>query len=610
MPRSRTFADPDDRPRRSIKALRPLRRLAPFIWPYRGTLALALCVLGIAAGVALALPRAVGVLIDTGLSAESMAAIDRHFVVLLALSVALAVFSALRYYLVSWLGERVVTDIRKAVFERVVRLSPAFFEITRSGELLSRLNTDTTVVQSTAGVNISMTLRSAIMLVGALLMMTLTAPGLTGMLLVLMLVVVVPLVVLGRRLRRLSRISQDELAHASGFAGEAFSAVETVQSYTLERTLSERFAGVAEQACRAAVDRWRARALLVMVAVSLVFGAVVIVVWLGTRLTLEGEMSLGELGQFLLYAMVVAGAAAALGEMWGEVQRAAGALERLSELLDTESDVVSPARPVSFPEPARGEVRFEGVGFSYPSRPAQPALSDFNADIRSGETLALIGASGAGKSTLFKLLLRFHDVTAGGVLLDGVDVREAQLQALRSRIALVPQEPVIFADTVRENIRLGRPGAGDEEVLEAARAADAEEFIAKLAGGYDTRLGERGMQLSGGQRQRLAIARAVLKDAPVLLLDEATSALDSDTEARVRRALGRLRAGRTCIIIAHRLATVTDADRIVVMEEGRILNTGNHEELLERDPLYARWVALQSAPSAPVRVNVLKASAG
>ncbi len=578
------------------RKLGPIAQLAPFLAPYRGTLALALIALLIAAAASLVLPVAVRGMIDQGFSRSNAEHIDRYFFLLFGVATVLGVFTAARFYLVSWLGERVVADIRSAVYRHVIGMSPSFFETTRTGEVLSRLTTDTTLIQTVVGTSMSMALRSSVMLAGGLVMMAVTSPRLTGFTLALLLFVILPVIGFGRQVRKLSRASQDRVADASALAGEKLNAVPTVQAFTQEQHETGRFADSVEAAFDTARRRIRARASLTAIIIVMVFGAIVLVLWQGARAVLAGDMTAGVLSQFVLYAVLVATSIGALSEVWGDVQRAAGATERLMELLAAQADIRVPDAPLPLPPPqpgVTGEIQMEHLLFHYPSRPDHAALRDFSLHVRAGETVAVVGPSGAGKTTLFQLLLRFYDPAQGRIVLDGVDIAQASPAAVRARIGIVPQDTVVFSADAMENIRYGRADATDAEVKAAAQAAMADEFIARLPEGYNTFVGERGVRLSGGQRQRIAIARAILKNPPVLLLDEATSALDAESERLVQAALENLMRGRTTLVIAHRLATVRNASRIVVMEDGRIESIGSHEALLEQGGLYARLAALQ-----------------
>jgi ATP-binding cassette subfamily B protein len=582
--------------------LRPLRRLLPFVRPYRRQLVLAQLFLLLAAGATLALPYAVRLLVDQGLATPApdagakLAAIRQHVGLLFGVSVALGIFTAARFYMVSWLGERITTDLRQAVYAHVLQQSPEFFETLKTGEVLSRLTTDTGVIQGAVGSSISMGLRNAVLFVGGIAMLVATSPRLMLTVVGVIALVVVPAMLIGRRVRRLSRASQDRIADTSAIAGEILNAVQVVQSFTQERNEVRRFHDANERSFLTAVRRTGTRATLTAFVIIGVFGALLYGLYGGVQAVMAGRITAGELSQTVLYITVVAGAAAVLGEVWGELLRASGATERLMELLSAASPIRPPANPVALPPAPRGtRVEFDRVGFTYPSRPQHRVLDDLSLAIEPGQTVALVGPSGAGKSTVFQLLQRFYGAADGAVRIDGVDVRQAAFDDLRRRIAVVPQEAVIFSGSVLDNIRYGRPDATDDEALAAARAAHVEEFALRLPDGYATEVGERGLRLSGGQRQRLAIARAILKNAPLLLLDEATSALDAEGERAVQSALQTAMQGRTTIAIAHRLATVQRADRIFVMDHGRMVDAGTHADLVARGGLYARLAAMQFA---------------
>jgi ATP-binding cassette subfamily B protein len=582
--------------REKARTIGPLRGLWPYLRPYRAMMWLALVALTATAGLTLSLPIAVRRVVDN-FFAGPMQLVDAYFAAALGIAALLAVGTAARFYLVTRLGERVIADIRRAIYDRVVGLSPGFFERVMTGEVLSRLTTDTTLVLSVIGSSVSVALRNLLTLIGGLVLLFVTSPKLTALVLVGVPLVLAPILALGRRLRALSRESQDRIAEASAQASESLLAVQTVQAYTHETASRAAFATLVERSFDAARRRIRTRAALSAIVIFLVFASIVAVLWIGARDVRAGAMTPGALVQFVIYAVIVAGAVAALPEIWGELQRAAGATERMVELLHAVDSVQDPGEPVPVGRPA-GAIAFEDVTFRYPARPATPALHELTLRIAPGETVALVGPSGAGKTTIFQLLMRFFDPDEGRITLDGIDIRAMARTDLRRQFALVPQEPAIFATTARENIRFGRPEASDADVEAAARAAAAHEFIARLPQGYETYVGERGVMLSGGQKQRLAIARAILRDAPVLLLDEATSALDAESERAVQQAVERLAEGRTTLIIAHRLATVKRADRIVVFQEGRVVAEGTHGALVAQGGLYARLARLQFTDGA------------
>jgi ATP-binding cassette subfamily B protein len=573
--------------------LRPLLALMPYVARYRGRAILALISLTVAAITTLIVPVAVRRMIDFGFSPEGIALINSYFSVMIAVVAVLAFASASRFYLVMTIGERIVADLRRDVFAHLISLSPAFFDSARSGELISRLTADTTQIKSAVGASVSIALRNFMLFAGATAMMVITSPRLSGFVLLAIPVIVIPLVAFGRWVRRLSRNAQDTLAEASAYASELVGAIRTVQAYTSERPAEARFGGEVEQAYAAAVSSTRARAVLTAVIIFIVFTSVVMILWIGSHDVLTGAITPGRLGQFVLYAAFAAAGLGQLSEVWGEVSAASGASERLFEILRVKSAIAAPAAPRALPVPPRGDVAFQNVSFVYPTRPDAPAIDGVSLSVRAGEKVAIVGPSGAGKSTLFHLILRFYDPATGTISLDGVAVRDADPRELRSRIALVPQESVVFAATARENIRFGRPGASDAEVERAADLAHATEFIRRLPDGFEAQLGERGVTLSGGQRQRIAIARAILRDAPLLLLDEATSSLDAESETLVQTALEELMRHRTTLVIAHRLATVLSCDRILVMEHGRIVEQGTHASLVAAGGLYARLARLQ-----------------
>ncbi|MDJ0631356.1 MAG: ABC transporter transmembrane domain-containing protein [Rhodobacter sp.] len=578
--------------REKSKRIGALAGLWPFMAPYRTLIAAAGLALVLTACVSLVLPLAVRRVVD-GFETSAAALLDQYFLAALGIAGLLALGTGLRYYLVTRLGERVVADIRKAVFERMIGMSPSFYEKIMTGEVLSRITTDTTLILSVIGSSVSIALRNLLILIGGLVLLFFTSVKLTLLVLLIVPAVIVPIIILGRRLRVLSRENQDWIAASSGNASEALLSVQTVQAFTNEAGSREAFDGVTEKSFASAKTRILVRALMTVIVIALIFSGIVGVLWVGARDVRADLMTVGELVQFVIYAVMVAGGVAALSEIWGELQRAAGATERLVELLNAEDAVKDPADPLPLPDPQRGAIAFDDVTFHYPARPDYAALEGVSLQIAPGETVALVGPSGAGKSTVIQLLLRFYDPQSGAIRIDGVNLADMARHEFRRAISMVPQDPVIFADTARENIRFGRPGATDAEVEQAARAAAAHDFLTKLSDGYDTYVGERGVMLSGGQKQRIAIARAILRDAPILLLDEATSALDAESERLVQQAVEALSRGRTTLIVAHRLATVKKADRILVFDHGRIIAEGTHAQLVAEDGLYARLARLQ-----------------
>ena len=573
--------------------LRPLAGLVPYILRYRGRAAAALATLIVASLTTLIVPVAVRRMIDFGFSDKAAQLIDSYFAVMLLVVAVLAVSSALRFYLVTTLGERIVADLRSDVFAHLTCLSPAYFDATRTGEIVSRLTADTTQIKSAVGASVSIALRNLVLFLGGAGMMVVTSPRLSLFVLGAIPVIVLPLVGFGRVVRQRGRAAQDTLASASGYANELIGAMRTVQAFTSEKPAGSRFATAVEQAYTAACGATKARAILTAVVIFLVFTSIVIVLWVGAQDVLAGDITPGRLGQFVLYAVFAAGGLGELSQVWGEISQASGAAERLSEILAVQPAIRSPARPIALPKPANGDVAFHHVSFSYPGRPNVPVLENLSFGVRPGEKLALVGPSGAGKSTIFQLILRFYDPVSGNITFDGVRLTDADPAALRSRIALVPQDSIVFATSVRDNIQFGRPDATEAEIEKAAEAAHAAEFVRRLPLGFETPLGERGVTLSGGQRQRIAIARAILRKAPLLLLDEATSSLDAESETLVQQALKRLMLNRTSIVIAHRLATVQSCDRILVIDNGRIVEEGTHASLASAGGLYARLAKLQ-----------------
>lgn len=584
---------PADAPGKPRLKLRPLMALLPYVARYRGQAFAALIALIVASAATLAVPLAVRRMIDFGFSPEGVELINSYFAVMIAVVAVLAGASAMRYYLVITLGERIVADLRRDVFNHLTLLSPSFFDTAHSGELVSRLTADTTQIKSAVGASVSIALRNLVLFVGASAMMVVTSPKLSGFVLAVIPLIVLPLVAFGRRVRKLSRGAQDTLADASSYASELIGAIRTLQAFTNERLAETRFGGEVERAYKAARNSTGARACLTAIVIFLIFASVVAILWIGSHDVLTHQISAGRLGQFVLYAAFAAGALGELSQVWGEISQASGASERLFEILRITPDIAPPASPRALPMPPRGDVTFDNIRFAYPTRPEHFAADGVSFTVRAGEKVAVVGPSGAGKSTLFHLLLRFYDPVSGSISLDGVPIREADPREVRTRIALVPQDSTVFATSARENIRFGRPDATDAEVERAADLAHATEFITRLPQGFGTQLGERGVTLSGGQRQRIAIARAILRDAPLLLLDEATSSLDAESETLVQTALEELMSHRTTLVIAHRLATVLSCDRILVMENGRIVEQGTHASLVAANGLYARLARLQ-----------------
>jgi ATP-binding cassette, subfamily B, bacterial len=588
-------ADSDAQPGRpkARARLRPLLALSPYVARYRGRAFLALIALTVAAITTLLVPVAVRRMIDFGFTPRGIALINSYFSVMIAVVAVLALASAARYYLVMTIGERIVADLRRDVFAHLMSLSPAFFDSARSGELISRLTADTTQIKAAAGASLSIALRNVLMFLGAVAMMVVTSPRLSGFVLLAIPLIVLPLVAFGRWVRRLSRNAQDTLADATAYASELVGGIRTVQAYTGEQLANARFGSEVEQAYEAARTSTKARAVLTAIIIFIVFTSVVAILWVGSHDVLTGTISPGRLGQFVLYTAFAAAGLGQLSEVWGEVSAASGAAERLFEILRVEPEIAIPRSPRALPVPSRGDVSFDNVSFAYPMRPDLPAIDRVSFAVRAGEKVAIVGPSGAGKSTLFHLLLRFYDTASGTISFDGVPVKQADPREVRSHIALVPQDSVVFAASARENIRFGRPDASDAEVERAAELAHAAEFIRRLPLGFEAQLGERGVMLSGGQRQRIAIARAILRDAPLLLLDEATSALDAESETLVQTALEELMRHRTTLVIAHRLATVLSCDRILVLDQGRIVEQGSHASLVAANGLYARLARLQ-----------------
>jgi ATP-binding cassette subfamily B protein len=575
-----------------------LVKLRAYLKPYRLRIIGALVALATSSAIVLGLGSALRYLIDEGIDKNDLTLLDRSFTIFIGLTFLLSLATYSRYYLVSWVGEKAIADIRRDVYNRVIRLDTAFFETTRTGELLSRITTDTTLLQTVVGSTLSMALRNGLLFIGGSFMLFHTSPRLAGYVSLIVPLVVVPIIVVGRQVRKLSRATQGRIADLSSHAEETISGIRTIQAFSLETYESERFSEQVDLSLKTALSRIRTRAALIALVIAFVFGSIMTVLWIGERDVMQKQMSSGTLSAFLFYAVIVAGSVAAISEVVGELQRAAGATERLMELLSLISAVTDPAHPIPLPKPLMGRIQYDRVVFHYPSRPDKSAIEDLSLTVEPGETVALVGPSGAGKTTLFQLLLRFYDPKSGSVTIDGTDIRDVMLTELRSHIGLVPQDPVIFSANAWDNIRCGRPDAPTKDILLAAQNASALEFLEKLPDGLDTHLGEKGVRLSGGQKQRIAVARAMVRNPRILLLDEATSALDSENELKVQQALERLMQGRTTLVIAHRLSTVLNASRIAVINEGRLEAIGKHEQLLATSELYARLCALQFRAAA------------